>query len=115
THGAVELRLVRVRGCSSESPNTLRIGGWPVDTESTLISGIRPVAGLGLALDDFGTWSRTSPHPMGECLTIPWIGTAGAAADGDYAAVVSLGGEGARVELDGAGVGDDGKFHFTDG
>ena len=115
THGAVELRLVRVRGCSSESPNTLRIGGWPVDTESELISEIRPVAGLGLALDDSGTWSRTSPHPMGECLTIPWIGTAGAVADGDYVAMVSLGGEGVCAELDGAGVGDDGKFHFADG
>lgn len=115
THGAVELRLVRIRGCSPLFPATLRMGGWPVDATATLISEIRPVAGLGFALDDSGTWSRASPHPMGECLTIPWIGTAGAAVDGDYAAVVALGGEGARAELDGAGVAADGSFHFADG
>lgn len=115
THGAVELRLVRVRGCSAEVPATLRIGGWPVDAESTLISEIRPVAGLGSALDDAGTWSKTSPHPMGECLTIPWIGSAGAAVDGDYSALVALGGDDARAELDGARWGGDGQFHFADG
>lgn len=115
THGAVELRLVRVRGCLPGSSATLRMGGWPVDAASTLISEIRPVPGLGSALDDSGTWIRTSPHPMGECLTIPWVGTAGSAADGDYAAVVGLGGEGTRAELDGARWGDDGRFHFADG
>lgn len=31
---------------------------------------------------------------MGEQLTIPWIGTSGAAIDGDYAAAVILAGEG---------------------
>ncbi|PYI39579.1 hypothetical protein CVS30_02485 [Arthrobacter psychrolactophilus] len=115
THGAVELRLVRVRGCSPELPATLQMGGWPVDAESTLISEIRPVAGIGSTLDDSGTWSRTSPHPMGECLKIPWIGTAGAAVDGDYAAVVVLGGEGCRAELDGARLGGDDQFYFADG
>jgi hypothetical protein len=65
---------------------------------------------------------------MGERLTIPWIGTSGAADDGDYAAVVVLAGEGTTepaaavrfIPADGGpgggGPGDDGgRFEFADG
>jgi hypothetical protein len=38
---------------------------------------------------------------MGERLTIPWIGTLGAADDGDYAAVVVLAGVGGTEDADG--------------
>ena len=47
---------------------------------------------------------RDAPHPMGERLTIPWIGTAGAADDGDYAAVVVLAGDGGTEAADGSGL-----------
>jgi hypothetical protein len=94
TRGAVELRLVRVRGTELAPAATLRLGGWPVDAESALVSKIRPVAGFGSLLDDAGTWRRDEPHPMGEQLTIPWIGTSGPAHDGDYAAVVILSSKG---------------------
>jgi hypothetical protein len=53
------------------------MGGWPVDAESGMVSGIRPVAGFGSPLDDAGTWRRDGPHPMGDRLTIPWVGTSG--------------------------------------
>ncbi|MBD1592444.1 DUF2264 domain-containing protein [Arthrobacter sp. S1_S22] len=94
TRGAVELRLVRVRGTGPAQEAKLRIGGWPVDAASGMASAVRPVPGFGLRLDDAGTWRRDAPHPMGESLAIPWIGTSGAAGDGDYAAVVVLAGEG---------------------
>ena len=124
TRGAVEVRLVRVRG-SAGSPARLRIGGWPVDAGSGVASEVRPLAGFGLPMEDTGLVVRESPHPMGERLTIPWIGTAGAADDGDYAAVVVLAG-GAGAEADagvrfvaasaasGTGVGD-GRIEFADG
>jgi hypothetical protein len=122
TRGAAELRLVRVRGAASAQEARLRIGGWPVDAESGVVSVIRPVAGFGLPLDDAGTWHREGPHPMGDQLTIPWIGTSGTAKDGDYAAVVILAGqvsaeaEGVRFvpagQEHGAG---GGRFEFTDG
>jgi hypothetical protein len=122
TRGAAELRLVRVRGAASAQEARLRIGGWPVDAESGVVSVIRPVAGFGLPLDDAGTWHREGPHPMGDQLTIPWIGTSGTAKDGDYAAVVILAGqvsaeaEGVRFvpagQEHGAG---GGRFEFADG
>ncbi|WP_258803768.1 DUF2264 domain-containing protein [Pseudarthrobacter sp. NS4] len=112
TRGAVELRVVRVRGAGGGA--RLRIGGWPLDTSSALVSEVRPVP-WGEMLDDAGTWERQAPHPMGEHLAIPWIGTSGAAADGDYAAVVGLGGEGLHAELEGARFTADGKFEFADG
>jgi hypothetical protein len=122
TRGAAELRLVRVQGAASAQEARLRIGGWPVDAESGVISVIRPVAGFGLPLDDAGTWHREGPHPMGDQLTIPWIGTSGTAKDGDYAAVVILAGqvsaeaEGVRFvpagQEHGAG---GGRFEFADG
>ncbi|WP_427116089.1 DUF2264 domain-containing protein [Pseudarthrobacter scleromae] len=93
TRGAVELRLVRIRGSDPDQDAKLRIGGWPVDTASGITSAVRPVPGFGLRLDDAGAWHRDAPHPMGESLAIPWIGTSGGAADGDYAAVVILTGE----------------------
>jgi len=119
TCGPVELRLVRVRGTASAPAATLRLGGWPVDAESALVSKIRPVAGFGSLLDDAGTWRRDAPHPMGEQLTIPWIGTSGPAHDGDYAAVVILTGEGSADahlrfvpgEQDAGGA----RFEFPDG
>ena len=122
TRGAVELRLVRVRGTSPGTPAKLRIGGWPVDAQSPVAGEIRPLAGWGSPLDDAGTWHRAAPHPFGERLTIPWIGTSGAADDGDYAAVVVLAGEGTaepaaavRFVAD-AGPGDGGgRFEFADG
>jgi hypothetical protein len=94
TRGAVELRLVRVRGAAAAPAARLRMGGWPVDARSGMVSEIRPVAGFGSLSDDAGTWGRDEPHPMGEQLTIPWIGTSGTARDGDYAAVVVLTGDG---------------------
>ncbi|WP_285250038.1 DUF2264 domain-containing protein [Pseudarthrobacter sp. fls2-241-R2A-168] len=120
TRGSVELRLVRVRGTASAPAATLRMGGWPVDAGSGMVSGIHPVAGFGSLLDNAGTWRRDEPHPMGEQLTIPWIGTSGTANDGDYAAVVVLTGEAgasaASISFvpdgqDGAG----GRFEFPDG
>ena len=93
TRGAVELRLVRVRGTDPDQEAKLRIGGWPVDAASGMISAVSPVPGFGTRLEDAGTWRRDAPHPMGESLVIPWIGTSGAAGDGDYAAVVVLAGE----------------------
>jgi hypothetical protein len=94
TRGAVELRLVRVRGTGSTVEGKLRIGGWPVDAASGMASEVRPLPGFGVPLTDLGAWRRGGAHPMGEQLTIPWIGTSGAAIDGDYAAVVILAGEG---------------------
>ncbi|MFJ6157129.1 DUF2264 domain-containing protein [Pseudarthrobacter sp. NPDC092184] len=93
TQGAAELRLVRVRGTDQDQEAKLRIGGWPVDAASGMASAVRPVPGFGTRLDDAGTWRRDAPHPMGESLVIPWIGTSGAVGDGDYAAVVVLAGE----------------------
>jgi hypothetical protein len=119
--GAVELRLVRVRGTSPAAPATLRIGGWPVDAGSQMVSKVRPLAGFGLPLEDSGRWVRESPHPMGERLTIPWIGASGAADDGDYAAVVVLAGEGSAEAADGVrfvpapGAEGWGRFEFADG
>lgn len=127
TRGAVELRLVRVRGTSPGAPARLRIGGWPVEAESPVAGEIRPLNGWGSPLDDAGTWRREAPHPMGEQLTIPWIGTSGAARDGDYAAVVVLAGTGnteaagaVRFVPAGGGTGDSGpggggRFEFADG
>ncbi|WP_285245967.1 DUF2264 domain-containing protein [Pseudarthrobacter sp. efr-133-R2A-89] len=113
TRGAVELRLVRVRGASGADAR-LRIGGWPVPAGSTLSSVVRPV-GWGHDLDDAGTWQSDTPHPVGEQVAIPWAGTTGAAVDGDYAAVVGLGGNGTTAELDAAGFRPDGQFVFADG
>lgn len=122
TRGAVELRLVRVRGTEPSWPVSLRIGGWPVDAESSVVSQVRAVAGFGLALDESGTWVRESPHPMGERLTIPWVGTSGPAHDGDYAAVVFLAGEGGAEAADsvlfvrdGSASDGGGRFEFADG
>ncbi|MFF1881891.1 DUF2264 domain-containing protein [Pseudarthrobacter sp. NPDC058196] len=113
TRGAVELRLVRVRGASGAGARLL-IGGWPVPAGSTLSSIVRPVH-WGQDLDDAGTWRSDTPHPVGEHVAIPWAGTAGAAADGDYAAVVGLGGNGLTAELDAAHFRRDGLFVFADG
>ncbi|MDQ0801337.1 DUF2264 domain-containing protein [Arthrobacter sp. SLBN-112] len=113
TRGAVELRLVRVRGASGAGAR-LRIGGWPVPAGSVLSSVVRPVS-WGQDLDDTGTWLSATPHPVGEHVAVPWTGTAGAAADGDYAAVVGLGGSGLTAELDAAGFRPDGVFVFADG
>ncbi|MBX7444596.1 MULTISPECIES: DUF2264 domain-containing protein [unclassified Arthrobacter] len=113
THGAVELRLVRVRGASG-SDVRLRIGGWPVDPSSEVLSDVRPIASGGQC-GDAGTWCQDAPHPMGNHLIIPWIGTSGPARDGDYVALVGLGGEGLRLEMDGAGFTDAGTFEFADG
>ena len=123
TRGAVEVRLVRVRGTSPGRPARLRIGGWPVDAESPMASDIRPLAGWGSPLGDAGTWHRDAPHPLGERLTIPWIGTRGAADDGDYAAVVVLAGQGSTEAAAGVrfvpthgGPGDGGgRVEFADG
>jgi len=54
---------------------------------------------------------------MGSELTIPWVGTSGAAHDGDYAAVVILAGEGGAWEDDGVTYVAEGgrRFEFTDG
>jgi len=114
TRGAVELRLVRVRG-AADTTARMRIGGWPVDAESPVTSQIRPLPGWGPGLGDAGTWVRDVPHPMGERLAIPWIGTSGAADDGDYAAVVGLGDTGLAQELDGARLLAGGRFEFADG
>ena len=112
THGAVELRLVRVR--SGGPAASLRIGGWPVDAASSVVSSVQAVPGFGNVLDDSGTFVRPGAHPMGSELTIPWVGTAGAAHDGDYAAVVVLAGAGGASW--GAGVRyQDGDFVFPDG
>jgi hypothetical protein len=113
TRGAVELRLVRVRNAAGSGAR-LRIGGWPVDTAAGLASEVRPVEWGGV-LDDAGTWRREAPHPVGEHLAIPWIGTAGAVADADYAAVVVLSGEGSLAETCGARFVADGLFAFADG
>ena len=121
TRGAAELRLVRVRGTASVQEARLRIGGWPVDADAGVVSGIRPVAGFGSPLDDAGIWRGDGPHPMGEQLTIPWIGTSGTANDGDYAAVVILAGqeiteaEAVRFVPADQERGADGRFVFADG
>lgn len=114
TRGSVELRLVRVRGAAGSSAR-LRIGGWPVDSGSLVTSEVRALPGFGQPLDDAGIWHREAPHPMGERLTIPWVGTLGAVNDGDYAAVIGLGGEGTQAELDGARLLDVRRFEFADG
>ncbi|MCR1161581.1 DUF2264 domain-containing protein [Paenarthrobacter sp. UW852] len=115
TRGAVELRLVRVAG-SSVAP--LRIGGWPVDSASSVVSSVLPVPGFGLSLDTSGTFVRSGAHPMGSELAIPWVGTLGTAHDGDYAAVVVLAGDGGAAADTGvtfvAGE-DGGRFVFPDG
>lgn len=112
TRGAVELRLVRVRGAAGQA--RLRIGGWPVDTASDCSSEVRPFP-WGKELDDAGTWDRERPHPMGDHLTIPWVGASGAAVDGDYAAVVGLGGKYLRDELDAMRLLETGEVEFADG
>ncbi|SEJ37802.1 hypothetical protein SAMN04487917_105239 [Arthrobacter sp. yr096] len=116
TRGAVELRLVRISGAGSGA--SLRLGGWPVDAASSAISSVLPVPGFGLALDSSGTFVRSGAHPMGAELTIPWVGTLGAAHDGDYAAVVILAGTGGASPDGGvtfvAGEGE-GHFEFPDG
>ena len=116
THGAAELRLVRVRGASG-SGASLRIGGWPVDAASSVVSSVRAVPGFGFTLDASGTFVRSGAHPMGSELTIPWVGTSGTAHDGDYAAVVILAGEGGASEDDGVTYVAEGgrRFEFTDG
>ena len=113
TRGAVELRLVRVRNAAGSGAR-LRIGGWPVDAAAGLASEVRPVEWGGV-LDDAGTWRRDAPHPVGEHLAIPWIGTAGAVADADYAAVVVLSGEGSPAETGELRLLADGLFAFADG
>lgn len=120
TRGAVELRLVRVRGTDPAQEAKLRIGGWPVDAASGMASAVRPVPGFGTRLGDAGTWHRDAPHPMGESLAIPWIGTSGAADDGDYAAVVILAGEGSTDGAAGVRFVDSdsdigARFEFPDG
>ncbi len=118
TRGAVELRLVRLRGTAAAGADSrLRIGGWPVDQDGadSVSSRILAAPCAGGPLDDAGTWVREAAHPMGERLTIPWVGTAGAARDGDYAAVVGLGGAGLERELAGARWSDGGSFVFADG
>ncbi|BCW60392.1 DUF2264 domain-containing protein [Arthrobacter sp. StoSoilB20] len=144
TRGAVELRLVRVSGASSGGASgasgegsvgasgdvaagvlgsagpALRIGGWPVDAASSEVSTVLAVPGFGVPLDDSGTFVRPGAHPMGSELTIPWVGTAGTAYDGDYAAVVVLTGEGGTSPdggvtfVTGQGEGED-RFVFADG
>jgi hypothetical protein len=110
-----------VRGTASVQEARLRIGGWPVDADAGMVSGIRPVADFGSPLDDAGTWRGDGPHPMGEQLTIPWIGTSGTANDGDYAAVVILAGqeiteaEAVRFVPADQERGADGRFVFADG
>lgn len=113
TRGAVELRLVLVRGVSGSGVR-LRIGGWPAVPDSAVLSEVRPIP-WGGACDDAGTWRHDAPHPMGEQLIIPWIGTSRPVVDGDYAAVAGLGGEGLRLEMDGAGFTDASTFEFADG
>lgn len=112
TRGAAELRLVRVRGADGQA--RLRIGGWPVDTASECSSEVRPFP-WGKKLDDAGTWDREHPHPVGDHLTIPWVGTSGAAIDGDYAAVVGLGGKNLREELNAIRLRGTGEAEFADG
>jgi hypothetical protein len=113
TRGAVELRVVRVRHAGRCSAR-LRIGGWPVDASSPLSGSVRPVS-WGGELPDAGTWHRAAPHPVGEHLSIPWVGTPGAVADGDYAAVVVLSGEGGGAGSAGTMPMADGHFAFPDG
>jgi hypothetical protein len=118
TRGAVELRLVRVRGASPDAPlraAPLRLGGWPVDTGAPESSSILPVPGFGLPLDAAGTWTRTGPHPTGEGLTVPWVGTSGPAHDGDYAAVVTLTGAGDPGTVRFTAADGGGRFEFPDG
>ncbi|WP_043456859.1 DUF2264 domain-containing protein [Arthrobacter sp. 31Y] len=121
TRGAVELRLVRVTGAFSGGEDAaLRVGGWPVDAASSVVSSVCAVPGYGLALDRSGTFVRSGAHPMGSELTIPWVGTSGTAHDGDYAAVVILAGEGGASPDGGvtyvAGESEgEGLFEFSDG
>ena len=113
TRGAVELRLVRIEGTGS-SGASLRIGGWPVDAGSSMVSSVREVPGFGSALVESGTFVRPGAHPMGSELTIPWVGTSGPAHDGDYAAVVILAGEGGTSPDAGVRYAG-GRFEFPDG
>lgn len=118
TRGAVELRLVKVRGASGSVPGKgshLRIGGWPLDSAASLRSEIRAVPAPGQALDSAGTWVRMAPHPMGEELTIPWVGTSAPVTDGEFAALIGLGGETLTAELDGARFSSGHSFVFADG
>jgi len=91
-----------------------------VDAASSEVSTVLAVPGFGLPLDDSGTLVRSGAHPMGSELTIPWVGTAGTAYDGDYAAVVVLTGEGGTSPdggvtfVAGQGEGED-RFVFADG
>jgi len=113
TRGAVELRLVRVRGASGSGVR-LRIGGWPVVPGSAMLSEVRPVSWGGVC-DDAGIWRGNAPHPMGEHLIIPWIGTSGPVVDGDYAAVVGFGGGALEREMEEARFVDADTFTFADG
>lgn len=113
TRGALELRLVRIRGAAGAKAR-LRIGGWPVDRDSGVVSEVRPARWGGTA-NDAGTWHREAAHPTGEQLSIPWIGTSGAVADGDYAAVVGLGRAGLGTDMDGARFVTPDRFEFPDG
>ena len=96
THGAVEVRLVRLSGTADCPPARLRIGGWPLDPASDLISVVVPLEGVGEALDDAGSFTRAEARPMGSGMAVPWVGTSGPAADGLYVAVVGFGGAGVR-------------------
>ena len=125
TRGAVELRLVRVRGtsparprgCGSAAGPWMRSPRWPAKSVPW------PAGAHPWTTPEPGTGE--APHPMGERLTIPWIGTSGAADDGDYAAVVVLAGEGSAEAADAVrfvrhgrdgGPGDGGgRFEFADG
>ena len=121
TRGPVELRLVRVRGAAAGGTARLRIGGWPVDAGTSLVSWVCALPGWGGALDEAGTLVRNEPHPLGQRFSIPWVGTAGSAVDGDYAAVVGLGGAGTTEAMSGvryvpgSGGEDSGRFEFADG
>lgn len=124
TRGAVEVRLVRVKATIRGARAVLRIGGWPVDAGSPAVSEVYPLAGYGRPLEDSGRWFRDQAHPMGEHLTIPWIGTVGGANDGDYAAVVVLAGAGTAPAADAVrftpsliagNEGGGGRVEFSDG
>lgn len=92
TRGAVEVRVVRLRGTADFPPSRLRIGGWPLDPASDLTSVVVPLEGGGEALDDAGSFVREDPQPMGKSLLVPWVGTTGPVRDGMYVAVVGFGG-----------------------
>jgi hypothetical protein len=108
TRGPAEVRLVRLRGTADCPPARLRIGGWPLDPASDLVSMVVPLEGVGEVLDDAGSFEREERQPMGNGLVVPWVGTSGPAKDGLYVAVVGFGGEGVqaaveRVRLDARG------------